>query len=66
MAAPLDGLIFDAVYGSWILSLLLFTLVYTEDFSMRHYAVFSQIGSHIVCVAMWSLVTYSNCLVVIY
>ena len=26
MAAPLDGLIFDAVYGSWILSLLLFTL----------------------------------------
>ena len=30
MAAPLDGLIFDAVYGSWILSLLLFTLV-TRD-----------------------------------
>ena len=27
MTAPLDGLIFDAVYGSWILSLLLFTLV---------------------------------------
>ena len=27
MAAPLDRLIFDAVYGSWILSLLLFTLV---------------------------------------
>ena len=26
MAAPLNGLIFDAVYGSWILSLLLFTL----------------------------------------
>ena len=26
MAASLDGLIFDAVYGSWILSLLLFTL----------------------------------------
>ena len=30
MAAPLDGLIFDAVYGSWILSLLLFTLGHTN------------------------------------
>ena len=26
MAAPLNGLIFDAVFGSWILSLPLFTL----------------------------------------
>ena len=26
MAAPLKGLIFDAVYGSWIFSLPLFTL----------------------------------------
>ena len=26
MAAPLNGLIFDAVYGRWILSLPLFTL----------------------------------------
>ena len=26
MAAPLNRLIFDAVYGSWILSLPLFTL----------------------------------------
>ena len=25
MAAPLNGLIFDAVYGGWLLSLLLFT-----------------------------------------
>ena len=30
MAAPLNGLIFDAVYGSWILSLLLFTLGDTQ------------------------------------
>ena len=30
VTVPLDGLIFDAVYGSWILSLLLFTLV-TRD-----------------------------------
>ena len=32
MAAPLNGLIFDAVYGSWILSLLLFTLGFTITF----------------------------------
>ena len=36
MAAPLDGLISDAVYGSWILSLLLFTLGLTVLYYYRY------------------------------
>ena len=27
---------------------IVFIMLYTEDFSMRHYVGFSQIGSHIV------------------
>ena len=33
----LNGLIFDAVYGSWILSLLLFTLA--DNNSTRYYEI---------------------------
>ena len=29
---------------------LVFIMLYTEDFSMRHYVGFSQIGSHIIAV----------------
>ena len=36
-AAPLNVLIFDVVYGSWILFLLLFTLGNTVSDTLPHY-----------------------------
>ena len=35
-------------------------MLYTEDFTMRHYVGFSQIGSQMVVVLMWLLYKATN------